>query len=127
MRDEFLQANLRAITHLPDMVKLSLVSRHIFCLFILTREVFSCHYPATFLRVQFFEEELKVHDSDMNLLALLPEIPLSNLWSEKNLFVLKWKHLGSKDYTSKNVQDFMGTVQCEYPQKECQKSLWTTR
>lgn len=75
MRDEFLQANLRAITHLPDMVKLSLVSRHIFCLFILTREVFSCHYPATFLRVQFFEEELKVHDSDMNLLALLPEIP----------------------------------------------------
>lgn len=48
MRDEFLQANLRAITHLPDMVKLSLVSRHIFCLFILTREVFSCHYPATF-------------------------------------------------------------------------------
>lgn len=47
MRDELLQANLRVITHLPDMVKLSLVSGHIFCLFILTREVFSCHYPAT--------------------------------------------------------------------------------
>lgn len=47
MRDEVLQANLRAIAHLPDMVKLSLVSGHIFCLFILTREVFSCHYPAT--------------------------------------------------------------------------------
>lgn len=73
MRDEFLQANLRAITHLPDMVKLSLVSGHIFCLSILEKFL-AAIIQLHLLRVQLFEE-LEVHDSDMNLLVLLPETP----------------------------------------------------
>lgn len=40
---------------------------------------------------------------------------ISNPWLEKSLFVLKRKHLVSKDYASNNFQDFVGTVQYEYP------------
>lgn len=53
----------------------------------------------------------------MNLFAQLPEIPHFKplLGGLEYVFVLKWKHLASKDYTSNNFQDFMGTVQYEYP------------
>lgn len=43
----FYKPILRAVTDWSVMVKLSLVPGHIFCLFVLIREVFSCHYPAT--------------------------------------------------------------------------------
>lgn len=53
----------------------------------------------------------------MSLLALLPEIPHFKPLVGEEPLVLKWKHLVSKDYASSNFQDFVGTVQYEYPYK----------
>lgn len=123
----FYKPILRAVTDLSVMVKLSLVSGHIFCLFILIREVFSCHYPGTPFKSSVLWRRIKSPWQWYVLTCTASRNPTFQTPGQENLFVLKWKHLASKDYTSNNFQDFVGTVQYEYPYKECQKSPWTIR
>lgn len=98
----------RAVIDLSVMVKLPLVSSHILCVFILIK-VSSCHYPTTPFKssvlwhsLQHFKlkkkikkkEELKVHDSDMSLLAQLPEIPHFKSLVEEDPFCTETKTFG---------------------------------
>lgn len=106
------------VTDLSVTAKLSLLSGHIFCVFILIREVSSSHYPTTpfkssvlwhSLILGWKKKKLKAYYSDVSLPTLLPEIACFKPLAWEEPFAVKRKHLASKDCSSNYFQDFMGT------------------